>query len=415
MFAAQTASGQLRISSPYSRYGLGDLQSGILAHSTILGGAVYSLRDSLGINMHNPASLTTYDPMTFLCDIGLNSQFSQLQTTSNLQDYTNHTSLGYIRFAFPVTRWWGASLGLVPFSKTGYKMSVTDTVDNIGKVTGDYQGYGGLNRFYFGNGFKLARDLSFGLNTSFLFGTLTNRSAVYFNNLSYVFNSRISHQTVINDFNFEAGLQYRRMLKKRMFVGAGLVYQVPWGMRSRKTYLVETFSVSGEYEVTQDTIENLANQSGTVYLPGGLAGGLSFGQSGRWMLGMDAGYRNWKNFRNFGQEDSLRSSLYGSVGFCITPGYGASPNYFKQVTYSAGFRYQNTGLYLHSHAINEYAVSVGFNFPLRTRTLSAYSVKLAIEYGQRGTTKYNLIKESFVRFNLGFTIRESWFFRRKID
>jgi hypothetical protein len=60
-------------------------------------------------------------------------------------------------------------------------------------------------------------------------------------------------------------------------------------------------------------------------------------------------------------------------------------------------------------------VSAGFDLPLRTRGLSFYSLRLGFEYGQRGTTKNDLIRESYARFILGFSIKETWFFRKQLD
>tara|TARA_B110000444_G_C18412376_1_gene398621 strand:- start:148 stop:318 length:171 start_codon:yes stop_codon:yes gene_type:complete len=40
---------------------------------------------------------------------------------------------------------------------------------------------------------------------------------------------------------------------------------------------------------------------------------------------------------------------------------------------------------------------------------------ISIVAGQKGTTDYNLIKEQFIRFNLGVTFRGIWFVKRKYD
>jgi hypothetical protein len=415
LLGAGASMAQLRISSPYSRYGLGELTD-ISLYARSAGGMAYSLRDSITINRHNPASFSAFDPGSFLCEIGLNSTFTQLQTAEFDQDYFNHTSLSCITFGFPVTRWWGASLGLVPYSRAGYKLTVADTVTGIGKVGGVYEGFGGLNRFYFGNGFKLHRDISAGFNMSFLFGALNNNSAVYFRDIPYAFNTRITSTHVINDLNFELGAQYNRELNKRRFISAGLVYKIPYNMSGRKSYLVERFTLTGSnYEVTQDTIENIQHQPGKVYMPGGLYGGISLGQKQRWAAGLDLGWQNWKKYQSFGQSDSLKSSLFGGIGFSITPNYGTVSNYFKRITYRASLKYYSSYLKLHGQPVNEWAVSMGFDFPLRSRTLAVYSIQAALEYGQKGTTSYDLIRENFFRINIGFTIREHWFFRRAID
>ena len=42
-------------------------------------------------------------------------------------------------------------------------------------------------------------------------------------------------------------------------------------------------------------------------------------------------------------------------------------------------------------------------------------LNIGFEYGYRGTTNDGLIKESFYRFTVGFSINDLWFFKPKID
>jgi hypothetical protein len=403
---------QVQISSPYSRYGLGDMQARQFDRGLGMGGVGYAYRDPLTLNIKNPASFSGFDTVSFLCNVGVVSFFNQLQTTSAVQSFNNMTSLGYLSFGFPITRWWGASIGLVPYSHTGYKIITKDTITGAGSFSQEYEGTGSLNRFYMGHGFKLHRDLSVGVNASFLFGTINNIKSVYFNDLSYVFNTRITNSMVINDFNFEAGLQYHHTFKNKMFINAGLVYQVPFGMKGRKTYLVERFVSSSTSEITRDSIEYIHNQNGIIHIPGGLGGGLMVGKKEIWMVGADVAWQNWDNYTTFGQKDSLKSSLAVNLGFQITPKHSSVSNYFKKVAYRAGFRYENTYLNVHTQPINEYAVSAGLGFPFR-KTGSAINV--SVEFGQRGTTKELLIKETFIRGIIGLSIKEFWFYRRKLD
>jgi hypothetical protein len=408
--------GQVQISSPYSRYGLGDLQIPQLDRGLSMGGIGYAFRDSLTINIKNPASYTRFDSASFLCDVGIVTQYSQLQSNTMVQKFNNMTTLGYITFGFPITRWWGSSIGLVPYSQKGYKIQVRDTIDGAGAVLQKYQGTGSLNRFYFGNGFRLHRDLSLGFNVSFLFGTLNNISSIYFSDLTYVFNTRITNSTIINDFHFEAGLQYHHTFKNNWFVNGGLVYQIPYDMTGRKNYLVERFVSSTSAETTRDTIDYIHNNRGKIHYPGGIGGGIMFGVNQYWMLGIDAAWQNWDNYTNFGVKDSLKSNLNLNIGFEIIPKHTSVSNYFRKIRYHLGARYQDTYLNLHTQAISEYAVSAGMSFPFkRTMNSSGSAINVAVEFGQRGTTKNNLIKDTFIRGILGISIKENWFGRRRLD
>jgi len=57
--------------SPYSRYGLGDLDHYSFGRSAAMGGASLGSRHSLQINSANPASYTANDSLSFLFDFGI--------------------------------------------------------------------------------------------------------------------------------------------------------------------------------------------------------------------------------------------------------------------------------------------------------------------------------------------------------
>ncbi len=64
-------------------------------------------------------------------------------------------SLSYMALAFPVTKWWGGSFGIRPYSKSNYEITYkkfdpsTDSVKYITRASG------GINQIYVGSGFSL--------------------------------------------------------------------------------------------------------------------------------------------------------------------------------------------------------------------------------------------------------------------
>ena len=42
-------------------------------------------------------------------------------------------------------------------------------------------------------------------------------------------------------------------------------------------------------------------------------------------------------------------------------------------------------------------------------------INLSVEVGERGTTNNNLIKEQFLHFQIGLSLRDIWFVKRKYD
>lgn len=411
LLSGQTYS-QLRISSPYTFYGVGELQTNRFGRNMAMGGISTAYRDSKGINMSNPASYSSFDTSHFLFEVGVTSNFSQLKTSKQTQKYTNHTSLGYILLGSPITKWCFFSIGAKPFSETGYRVTASDTVQNIGNVSMIYDGSGGVYQVYAGTAFKFLKRFSVGVNLSYLFGTTHKNRTVYFPG-SYTFNTKVLNSYTVSDIMFNYGLQYFQKIKEKYEICAGLTFSLPTKLKAERDYLAERFtSSSAGIEVIQDTVEYKFKEKGYVEFPLIIGGGLTFKKGQNWMFGADITYGNWKQFKNFGLSDSLNDNLQISIGGQITPKYNAVSNYLKRVTYRFGFRYNDTYLGLRGNNLKEYGISFGFGFPIAK---SKSNINLAFELGKMGTTNASLVQNNFGRVTLGISIKEEWFFKRKLE
>ena len=61
---------QIATNSPYSRFGLGDLQQNIFSEFNAFGGASTALSNTKSVNPNNPASYTSFAPNSFLLSTG---------------------------------------------------------------------------------------------------------------------------------------------------------------------------------------------------------------------------------------------------------------------------------------------------------------------------------------------------------
>ena len=165
--------------SPYSRFGLGDLHSSSFGRTAAMGGASIASRNSFQINTSNPASYTAVDSLAFLFEFGLNGKFSSYSNDITTMK-TNDVNFRYMVMNFQITNWLATSLGLTPYSDVGYDVKVNETVDNTGDVYSTYYGEGSLSRAYFGAAIEPFKNVSFGANLNYLFGTLNRNSEVYF-------------------------------------------------------------------------------------------------------------------------------------------------------------------------------------------------------------------------------------------
>jgi long-subunit fatty acid transport protein len=334
------AEAQTRVSSPFSRYGIGDMYSNNNARSLALGGISQGLRVPTSINYSNPASYIIFDSASFNNEAGLISNSITLKTASQSQSYT-YSNLGYLTFGFPVTRWWGASFGLVPYSNVGYNIKAPEVLDSIGYVDYIYEGSGGFNKAYFGNSFKVAKGLSVGFNASFLFGSSDKiRTLDFHTDSSDFFDLEVRNSVIINGMDYEFGLQYELEFGKSNFLVLGATYHNATEVKGKNDYLVRRFAGSVETNVI-DTLINITQESGKILIPQSFAGGFSLGskdQNFQWMLGADVKWQKWSDFELFGVKDSLKDDLQISFGGEIVP-TPSSNSYFKRMHYRIGGRY----------------------------------------------------------------------------
>lgn len=401
--------GQIQVASPYSRFGLGDLSDNNNAWNMTMGQAGITMRSPYHVNVTNPASMTAFDSLSFIFEGGFNSEFVQL--TSDVQSVNrNYATLGYVQFGFPVTKWWKTSLMLLPYSDVGYNVVVPEQKEGIGYVERVYAGYGGINRFVWGNGFRPFKFLSIGFNLSYYFGSMGRRSSIVFPDSLYYANVRLDNYITMNDVLLTWGAQYHHKVFKGYNLTVGAIFQAGSNMNATADYLAQTYftSTSG-IDYPEDTIAQGTNYEGTIRIPMLVGGGVGLEKPNKWMVGIDYKFQNWEKFNAFGLSDSLVNSHQVSAGGEIVPDWTSS-KYFSRVRYRVGFMYQATYLELRGKQLNEFSVSLGLGLPLRgVKT----GINLGMQVGLRGTTEQNLIRETYFKFVAGFSIYERWFVKKK--
>lgn len=434
---------QSSTSSPYSRYGVGEIHgSGFASNSAIGGTGIAVQNDSITpffINNINPASYTSLKITVF--EAGILSNTSNFKSTTNNQ-VKNNTSLGYISFGIPFTKWWGGSFGIMPYSNVGYKISDQQILDSIGTVDYLYEGSGGINKLYWGNAFRI-KNFSAGVNASYLFGTLNYAKRDIFTSTNYL-NTRVNKSTVLNDVYLDYGMQHtfkidslrRKIIVKNDSVNVisrkkqdiedvkitlGATFALQSDISAKSSTLAETYLLSSvtSNEIVKDTLQNTIDQEGFVSLPLSFGAGIAIKKGYRWMIAGDYLVQKWSNYAAFGQNPGLKNSMKISLGAQFVPAKSANfqGGYWKKVQYRMGIKYYQTYLELQNTQLNEYSVGFGLGMPVgRIKMLQQYSmVNLSFELGQRGTTEKNLVKEQFAKVTLGFTINDRWFLKPKID
>lgn len=455
-------------SSPYSRYGVGDLVGKGFAQGFALGGSHVALQNDTTelffINSGNPASYANL--RLTAAELGLNYSAVQLNSSSTKQ-LVHNASLAYVALSFPIKRWWGSSIGLLPYSSVGYSISDKDTLSSAGELEYLYEGSGGTNQLYFGNSFKplyglpnafrnskkyerlikekkyeeirrimhckkLAQGLSLGVNISYLFGDVQNSKRSIFQPTMVAMNTSSKTSTRISDIYFDYGMQYSftvdslkgRDLKENVKFMLGATFSAQTDIKAK----VDTLSYSYYYgssgeEILRDTIKLTNDNKGRVRFPLSFGFGMGFKKGDKWLVTTDVGIQNWSSYQAFNISQGLKNSMRISAGVQYIPNsrQTVSKNvlngYAKRINYRAGLRFAKTALELKNTQLNEYAVSLGVGLPVgRSYILQNFSmINIGVELGQRGTTSNGLIRESFLKASVGFTINDRWFVKPKID
>ena len=404
VFYGFSAFAQLGTSSPYSRFGLGDLQGDAFPVFNSLGGGVTALSNSNSVNPSNPASYTSFRANSFLFSTGGLHKTTQIQNSTDKQ-VANNSAFSHLTIAFPLSSKLGASIGMLPFSNIGYTLNSRDTLVNADMI---YTGDGGLSKIYFGGAYEPFKGFSFGMNASYLFGGLNRRKKLDYDDESF-FDSRSNSSIILKGYYYEFGIMYKKELANEKELSFGLTANNNSSLRTKRTNIVET--ISGVNEIVKDTAVNLV-EWGDVTLPKYISTGLMYRDGEKWLLIADYSMQNWVDYTLLGESDDLSNSMRLSGGLQYTPEFNSVTKYYKRMQYRLGASYSNTPLTLNDTQLKEVSVSFGFGIPVK-KSRTKYDISLTL--GQRGTTDNSLIKEQFVKFGLSVSYDGIWFVKRKYD
>jgi hypothetical protein len=415
--AALSGNAQNNVGSPYTRYGLGDLMSKSFGDSRAMGNTSLAMRNGNKLYISNPASYTSIDSLHFIMEVGVSGAFKRLSSgsTDATADLYN-MNLDYLAFGFPVTSWWGASLGVMPYSSVGYDLVTSET--NLGYTTDYiYQGSGGLSQAYIGNSFSPIKNLSLGFNFNYMFGNIHQQNAVEFDGDTEdgLINITRENTMYVSDFYLTAGAQYVWDISDKNSLTFGLNWEMNSDLNAKRTLLV-TNALSTSSDVVIDTIDYQKKSEGTISLPQGIGAGVAYQYKDILTLAADYSWQDWSNTKIFDEVDSLGVSQRISMGAEWVPDGKNSPglNYAGKVRYRLGAYYEDSYLQFNqgNTRINDFGISFGLGLPLKR---SNTTFNLSLQLGQRGSLKNNLVKEEYVMLGMNFSLSDIWFIKRKFE
>lgn len=405
-------------SSPYSFFGIGEEFKSRTVEQSAMGGIGAAFNTTYNINLVNPAANAYLRYSTYTFGI-LNNDLTIKD--SNGEQSSTATNLSYIAFGVPFGNKAGLSFGIQPVSSVGYSLlnSTLDADDSLVELS-QFTGNGGVNRIYGSAGAFLTKNLSFGFEASFLFGSIEN--AVASQRVNVFLATKNKEVLNIRGGMIRLGLQYKKELKNKLLLDVGAVVKLENEFRATgNEYLYSlSFAATGG-EIPRDTIYSAAVR-GKLKSPIRTILGVGLGKENKWYAGVEYETQaalNPEGFLTqtggaFGYDASNRISLGGFY----TPDMNSISSYWNRVVYRAGVRLENTGLLVSGSnstnftQIKDFGMSFGFGLPMG-RKLS--TVNFAFEFGKKGTTVDNLIQENYFNVRLGLSLNDLWFIKRKID
>ena len=385
--------------SPYTRLGLGEFHYTFSARRFGLGGLGFAVPDKDYISYTNPAGWSQLESTRF--ETGYLMDAGQ-QTDKSFSVFNSNSYFNGMIFGFPIERDYGITFvsGIVPYSNVNYELSSSYDSLEVDAHTLTYKGTGGISRLFFGTSYNLPFEFSLGLTFDYYNGRITNST-----------NAKFASSSTFNGFDFQRQVNYHGVgwtigllsgnLSK--YLGGDLIRDFRLGV----TFTPEVSLSADSANVFTTTIGSYENSSGDVKakLPYRLGLGASARFGDNYLVTMDYMHQPmseymWANQKIFGMQDINKYS----VGMEYRPSLNAE-GFFEQFMLRTAVSYENTPYKINGNSINQLSVYAGFSIPL------AYgnTIDVGFQYGMRGTTDNELVKEKIYRLNFTVSIGELWF------
>ena len=230
----------------------------------------------------------------------------------------------------------------------------------------------------------------------------------------------MNNRSDLSGFNLNFGLLYKTKVTDKLELSSGITYAPQSKINSSNEQSLSTITISTitGFESVQNTIEqDLGDlKESKLVIPSKFSIGAGLGERTKWFAGIEYTAIKTSNFRNelYDSVDSgnyVDGSIFSVGGFFI-PEYNSFTSYWKRIVYRAGFRFENTGLSINNHTINEFGMSFGLGLPMGN---GLSNTNVGFEFGKRGTTQDNLVQENYFNVMISLSLNDRWFRKRKYD
>lgn len=415
---AQTEQDKAKNGSFYSLFGLGLPVDGTSAQEKAMGIYGISFNDLDTPGLGNPAFWSRGNLTRATAGFGLSSISGKDNSGSN-----KNASLaaGHFHTVFPIKAGkMGMSVALYPVTRSSFRnLNESEFVlaqnDSL-FYSVDERGIGGTTKFELGFAYTVSDFLSVGYAPAFTFLSESSSSYVKFESSSFS-DSRIDTKIRASAFAHRFGAQFifRNIASNNDLLLIGGTLNLPVNLEAKQSSSTLKRGLNANLPPRSFAIGDTTESSVSLPLEYGL--GVSYFPSVFFNASLEAQMQQWGS-TEYGfdaTEESLLSNRFRiGLGTQLHPYRHNSNKFLSKFKYSNGISYDTGHLTFGDDKISTLWLSAGIGI-LSTVNRSRSSVDLSFQYGIRGTTSNNLVRENIWALNLSVNLTELMFIRPKFN
>lgn len=408
--------------SSYSMFGLGLLNDQSDGLRKSMAGAGLGVRVGNRLNTGNPASYSAIDSLSFIMDVGMKGSFGKM--TQNAKTVAvNNATLDYVHVGFRIVPRLGFVAGFQSYSSIGYDFSSPEkTIVNDANTTlpiassNGFSGEGGLSQVYAGLGWNAFRNLSVGVNASFLWGDYRHFVGTTFTeggNTSSSYSSAMKVSAAkLRTYKIDLGAQYPVQINADNKLTLGAVVSMGHKI-AQDADLLRLTSMGDTTTLTAKT---------PFDLPWTFGGGVAWERKNNLLVAADIHHESWGKCHAPVETSTGYEAMTGTYKNRVKMAAGAQwiPNpydkrYWQCIQYRAGISYSTP--YMKVNGQNgpyELSMHIGAGLPFRGSG-SQSMVNVGLQWLKRSASGPNMVHENYLLVNVGVVFNERWFQKYKIQ
>ena len=404
---------------PYSQFGLGEIDNGFYNRTSGMAETGIAYRSNRFLINNNPASYSALTNQYFTMEMSLRGSFITYSGSPVAPASTESGDITFRRLVLGIkaAKWWGTSVGLVPFATENYEFNVPYYVLGSSQVVVNqyYSGHGSVNKAYWAHSFEFFHHLSIGAEAGYIFGDINQKNILQDPNTG-ASEASTQNDIYLQNLRMTYGIQVYGHIGKKIDYTLGGIYQQKAALLASPNKSVgtgtDTLQASGA-----GGLYNAQSPNYYINLPNSYGGGLSLTYNQKFTWVADYRYSDWTAVQREntypGQDYNIISSQRGSLGFEISKKKIYYNSRIELSYFQSGIYYGKDYLQINGKQIHDMGVTLGFGVN-SLKTPLAYNVIL--NYGIKGTTQNDLIRENYINLSFVINYGSIWFTKgRKFD